>query len=273
MKSTTRVHAAALAAGAKSTGPRTGLAGRTAAWALCALLAAGAVAVRAAAADAQVAREYRATAALDIGTDGNITAVQLSGEVPETLAGPARATISQWHFKPPVRDGHAVTARTYARLALQVVRQADGNYRLRAVYRSNGPALSFPVLPEYPRNELRQRGQGTVVMEAIVHPDGTLTDIHAASHRINHPNARAFITSAEAVMRHVVAQPELVDGQPVATRIQVPFVYALRSISRSEALSRLAGRETAPVASADFSPIGEPVALDSPAQPVAGPPG
>lgn len=268
-----RMSAATLAADARRTGPHIGPAGRTAAWALCALLAAGAVPMRAAAADAQVAREYRATAALDIGTDGNITAIQLSGEVPPTLAAPARAAISHWRFKPPMRDGHAVTARTYARLALQVVRQADGNYGLRAAYRSNGPDLSFSVLPAYPPDELRQRGQGTVVMEAIVHPDGTLGDIHAASHRINHPNPGAFITSAEVVLRHAHAQPELVDGQPVATRIQLPFVYALNPISRSEALTTEAGRQAAGASAGGSGPVGEAVALDSPVQLIAGPPG
>lgn len=269
----TRVAAAGPGAAGEATSQRTGWAGSMAAWVLCALFAAGVAPARAATAEAEVAREYRAQAVLDIGADGSISAIGLSGEVPATLVAPAREAIAHWHFKPPVRGGHTVTARTYVRLALQVVRQAAGNYGLRAVYRSNGPGLAFPVLPEYPRNELRQRGQGTVVMEAIVHPDGTLTDIHAASHRINHPNPGAFIQSAEAVMRHAVAQPEQVDGQPVATRIQVPFVYALNSISRSEALSRQANKETMAKAPGDVSPIGEAVALDSPVQLIAGPPG
>jgi TonB family protein len=273
MKLMTRLAAAALGAGAKGTGQRIGLAGRKAAWAWCALLAAGVARASAATAGTEIAREYRTQAVLDIGTAGNVTAIGFSGEVPAMLAAPARAAIAHWRFKPPVREGHAVTARTYVRVTLQVVRQPDGNYGLRTVYRANGPGLSFPALPEYPPNEVRQRGQGTVVMEAIVRPDGTLTDIHAASHHINHPNPGAFIKSAEAVMRRAVAQPERVDGQPVATRIQVPVVYALRSISRSEALSRQASNGTAPAASDGFHPIGEAVALDSPVQLVAGPPG
>lgn len=253
---------------------KTGAAGYVAACALAAAIGWGAArAAEPQAAGAQVAREYRAQVALDIGTDGKVAAIQLPQDIPAMLAGPAREAIARWRFRPSVRDGHAVTARTFVRLALQFVQQADGNYGLRAVYRSNGPALSFPKLPEYPRNELRQRGQGTLVMEAIVHTDGTLGEIHVASHRFNHPNPGAFITSAEAVMRRAVAQPELVDGQPVTTRIQVPFVFALQGISRSEALSRQARKEAAPEASDGSGPIGEPVALDSPVQRVADPPG
>jgi hypothetical protein len=273
MKPITRVAAATLGAGAKGKGRRIGLAGRTAALALCALLAAGAVQTRARAADAQVAREYRAQVALDIDTDGKVSAIQLSQDVPLMLAAPAREAIARWRFKPPVRDGHAVTARTYVRLVLQLVRQGDGNYGLRAVYRANGPRLVLTQLPEYPRNELRQRGQGTIVMEALVHPDGTLGDIHMASHRINHPDPGAFVRSAEAVMRHAHARPELVAGQPVETRIQVPFVYALQSVSRSEALSIETGKKDA-LAPAGSGPVGDAVALDSPVQPVeVGPPG
>lgn len=268
MKPKTRGDAAALGAVARGARQRIGQAGRTAARVLCALLAAGVVPARAAAADAGVAREYRAQAAVDIGADGNVTAIDLPAEVPAMLAGPAREAIARWRFKPPVRDGHAVTARTYLRLVLQVVQQADGNYGLRAVYRSNGPKLVLTQGPAYPLDELRQRGQGTIVMEAIVHPDGTLSDIHAASHRINHPDPRAFIASADAVMRCAHAQPELVDGRPVATRIQVPFVYALQSISRSEALSIDAGKKGAPAPAGGSGPVGEVVALDSPVQPV-----
>src|SRR5690349_8257576 len=130
------------------------------------------------ASDPQVAREYRAEVALDIDVRGQVAAVQLPANVPAVLTGAAREAIGHWRFKPPVRDGHPATARTWARVTLQLLRQPDGNYGLRAVFGSNGPKLTFTRLPEYPRNELRQRGQGRLVMEAIVHPDGTLTDIH-----------------------------------------------------------------------------------------------
>jgi len=251
---------------------RRGLAAAAAITAGAALLGGAAVQADTPAADGRVAREYRAQVALDVGTDGRISVIELPPEIPAVLAGPARDAIGHWQFKPPMRGGHAVTARTYVRVALQVVQQAGGTYGLRAVYRSNGPGLGFPKRPEYPREELRQRGQGSLVMEAIVQPDGALTDIHVASHRINHPNPGAFIKSAEAVMRAAVAQPERVDGQAVATRVQVPFVYALQRISRSEALSRPSENQ-GPPASGGFDPIGEPVALDSPVQRIAQPPG
>lgn len=221
----------------------------------------------------QVAREYRAEVALDIDAHGQVTAVQLPADLPPVLAGPAREAIGHWRFEPPVRGGHAVTARTWARVRLQLLRQSDGNYGLRAVYGSNGPGLTFARRPDYPRNEIRQRGQGRLVMEATVQPDGTLTDVQMASYRFNHPDPGAFRTSAETVMRYAHAQPELVDGKPVATRIQVPFVWALQSITRGEALSRQVSKETTPGIDSGSRPIGEVVALDSPVRLIRDPQG
>lgn len=240
------------------------------------LLASGWGSVRAApppAADPPIAREYRAEITLDIDAQGEVAAIGLPTEVPPMLASPARDAIGHWRFKPPVREGRAMSARTYAQVALQLLRRADGNYGLRVLFRSNGPKLSFTRLPEYPRNEIRRLGQGKLVMEAIVHPDGTLSDLHMASYRFNHPNPGAFLKSAEAVMQQAQAQPELVDGKPVPTRIQVPFVYALQTISRSEALSRQARKDASAPADPDFDSIGQVVALDSPVQLIADPPG
>ncbi len=242
------------------------------AWVLLGVLGVSTVRVATARGDATVVREYRAEVALDINAQGEVSAVGLPGDIPPMLAGPAREAIGHWRFRPPVRDGHAVTARTYAKATVQVVQQAHDTYGVRAVYRSNGPKLHFAQLPAYPPNEIRQRGQGGLVMEATVRPDGSLSDVHVAGLRFNHPNDGAFIKSAEAVMEHASAQPELVDGAPVATRVQVPFTFTLREASYSEALARSEKPPAAaPALADDASPIGEPVALDSPTRIVAPP--
>lgn len=240
------------------------------AWALFVVFGIGTVRVATARGDAKVVREYRADVVLDINAQGEISAISLPGDIPPTLDGPVRAVIGRWRFQPPAKDGRTVTARTYAKVAMQVVQQAQDSYGVRVIYRSNGPKLHFAQLPAYPVNEIRQRGQGRVVMEATVRPDGSLGDVHVASKRFNHPNDGAFIKSAQAFMQHASAQPELVDGSPVATRIQVPVTFTLRQVSYGEALARRAKRTT-PALADDASPIGEPVALDSPVRIVASP--
>lgn len=223
-----------------------------------------------AAADAQVAREYRATVALDVDTDGKVYAIQLPAEVPAMLVGPARDAIAHWRFKPPVRDGHTVTARTWAKTVLQVVRQPGGSYGLRAVFQSNGPGMACPQ-PRYPVEEIRRNTQGSLVMEALAQPNGTLTDITMVSHQFKSVHVSAFERAVEAALAQCHVSPELVDGKPVSTRMRLPFVFALHHITAEELASmrRNAAAENVTASEGDTSgPSGEAVALDSPVQPL-----
>lgn len=242
------------------------------------VLAAGTVHAGAtpAATDAQVAREYRATVALDVDTDGKVSAIQLPAEVPAMLVGPAREAIAHWRFKPPVRDGHAVTARTWAKTVLQVVRQPDGNYGLHAVFQSNGPAVACPS-PLYPVEEARRRTQGSLVMEAVARSNGTLTDITMISHEFKSAHVSAFERAVETALKQCHVSPELVNGKPVSTRMRFPIVFAVHVITAEdlEAMRRNAATGGATASEGDASgPSGDAVALDSPVQPlVPGPRG
>lgn len=230
---------------------KTGLARTAVAGVLCALLGAGVVHAE----DQQVAREYTANVALDVDGKGQVTGVALPAEVPAMLTGPAQEAMKQWRFKPPVRDGHAVTARTYARTSLQ--------------------AKLFIPPPRYPMEELRHRSEGSLIMEAIVHPDGTLTDIRMVKHHFSDVHFSAFQQSVMTALAHCPATPELVNGKPVATRIRIPFTFKLNYVSRADALSTPVKREAdrGPAGDSESSaPADEVVALDSPVQPLEGNP-
>lgn len=250
---------------------KTKLAGIAAAGVLCAVLATG----MACADTQQVAREYAADVALDIGVDGQVTAVALPVDVPAMLVGPAQNAMKRWRFKSPVRDGHAVTARTYARTRLQLVQQPDGNYGLRVMFRSNGPKLTYGQPPRYPLDEIRHRNEGRLIMEAVAQPDGRLTDVHMIKHRFSDTHFSAFQQSVMTALAHCRVTPEWVDGKPVATRIQIPFVFELNYVSRAEALSRQVRPQADRAATGDggsSAPADEVVALDSPVQPLEGNP-
>lgn len=245
---------------------------RAIALAMATVLAAGTVhaAATPADADAQVAREYRATVALDVDSDGKVSAIQLPAEVPAMLVGPAREAIAHWRFRPPVRDGHAVTARTWAKTVLQVTRQPNGNYGLRAVFQSNGPGMACPP-PRYPDEAIRRNAQGSLVMEAVAQPNGTLTDIKMVSHQFNSRHVD-FRRAVEAALQQCQVSPELVDGKPVATRMRIPFSFALHHLTTEEfeSMRKNAAAGRVPASEADTSaPSGEAVALDSPVQPLA----
>lgn len=220
------------------------------------------------AADVQVVQTYHLQVGLDVDTAGQVTRVELPGAVPPVLGAPAQEAIKRWRFKPPVRGGHAVTARTYAWIDLVLAQRPDGNYGVAVHYIKNGPALVLRA-PRWPR----EQGDGRLTMAAVVRPDGSLTDIKLVASEFSSPLARKqFALAVEEAIRHSRALPELVDGKPVATRVQIPVIFQTRS--PSDAAEAKARRTTDAPADAHGTPdlSGQAVALDSPVQPLGAEP-
>ncbi|MGN2253365.1 energy transducer TonB [Frateuria sp. GZRe12] len=214
-------------------------------------------------------REYHARVALDVDAEGKVSSVLLPPEVPSVLVAAARETISHWRFKPPVRDGRAVTARTWATTVLQVVPQPSGDYRLRVVFQSNGPGMACPA-PRYPVEAAVGGSQGNLVMEATAQPDGSLADIEMVSHQLKRAYTSAFEKSVRTALAQCQVSPELVDGKPVATRMRLPFVFKLHRLSAQEfsAIRNGAGVGSEPADDDAASPADQAVALNSPVQPL-----
>ncbi|MBP1474983.1 energy transducer TonB [Frateuria sp. MAH-13] len=220
------------------------------------------------AADGQVVRTYHLQAGLDVDAAGQVARVDLPATLPPVLGEPARASIRRWRFKPPVRAGQPVTARTYAWVDLDLVKRLDGTYGVAVSFIKNGPALALQA-PRWPM----EQGGGSLTMAAVVQPDGSLTDPALVASDFSSPLARkAFARAVEEAVRHSRALPELVDGKPVATRVRIPIAF--RTASPSDVGEARADASAAqPAAPASESPdlAGQAIALDSPVQPL--PPG
>lgn len=216
--------------------------------------------------DGQVMRTYHLQAGLDVDTAGQVTRVDLPREIPAVMGVPAQEAIKRWRFKPPVRAGHAVTARTYAWVDLALVKRPDGNYGVAVSYVKNGPALALQP-PRWPMVQ----GDGSLTMEAVVQPDGRLTDIRLVASEFSSPLARKrFGMAVEDAIRHSRALPELVDGKPVATRMRIPVVFERRDGPTSGAKAEAGLTPDQPTGPAFEAPglSGQAVALDSPVQPL-----
>lgn len=217
--------------------------------------------------DRQVVRTYHLQAGLDVDTGGQVTRVDLPGEIPAVLGAPAQEAIKRWRFKPPVRAGHAVTARTYAWVDLELVKRPDGNYGVAVSYVKNGPALALQP-PRWPMVQ----GDGSLTMEAVVQPDGSLTDANlVASSGFSSPLVRKqFVLAVEDAIGRSHALPELVDGKPVATRMQIPVVFERHDGPSGRAKAKTAPAPDQPTGAGSEAPqlSGQAVALDSPVQPV-----
>lgn len=221
-------------------------------------------------AEQPAAREWRAEVALDVDQAGQVVAVELPDTIPDVLATSAREVISRWRFKPVLVDGHAVSARTYARVKVQVVKRDAGTFGVQVVYSSNGPRVKPSVAPYYPLRETNH-GEGSLLMEATVKPDGRIEDIKVVESHFSGPRKGLFSRSAEQAVKQWQADPEYVDGHPVATRIQLPMKFCLGRDGgckeRVQPLKLLRHAETDLALSSQ--PLGEAVALDSPLQPSA----
>ncbi len=90
--------------------------------------------------------------------------------------------------------------------------------------RDAGVALPNPSPPPYPIASLRNREQGTVLLEVWVDASGAATQakvIRGSGHHALDRSAR------EHVLRAWTFQPALRDGKPIAARVRVPIEFSL----------------------------------------------
>lgn len=182
----------------------------------------------------QAVRGYRADIALEIDTQGQVTQATPSDELPRPLVAPVQAAVARWRFQPARHDGTAVTARTYARVMVQLVPRDADQYGVQVKYLSNGPSLTMAGMPAYPPELIRGRVEGTVYMQAVVQPDGAVTDVRLQSFDIPgrsvgtpRHSAEVFARAAQRALATMQARPEWADGKPVATTLTLPVTFSL----------------------------------------------
>lgn len=214
-----------------------------------------------------VVRSYPAELALDMDTQGHVVAAAPVGDMPAALVGPMQSAVQHWRFKPVQDHGVAATARTYVRVRMDVVQQAPGSYGLRVVYIKNGPSLNPTRVPAMSPEMYRDGVHGHLVMEGVVRPDGTVADLQMTEAKFPGVRAAPFRQFATEALQHMKAMPEMVAGQPVATRIRVPFFFNEPHVA-SEAGDQGKSEAHAAQAMPSPAPTGEAVALDSPVAPL-----
>ena len=190
----------------------------------------------------QAARNYRADIALNIDAQGRVTQATPSKDLPSALVAPVQGAVAHWRFQPPQRNGVAMTARTYARVTVELVPKGGDEYGVRVNYLSHGPSLTLTRLPVYPPAMLRLRGEGTVYMEALVRPDGSVADIRLKDSKISASTvgpsqhaAKVFARVAQDAMERMQAKPEWIDGEPVASAITLPITFLMGGGPSTEA--------------------------------------
>lgn len=103
-------------------------------------------------------------------------------------------------------------------------------------YRDIAFSQEFVILtsvePEYPEYELDQRIEGFVLVQVYVHPDGELRveSIVEARTRPPYHSTRAFELAALEAAKKWRILPPLVDGEPRAAWLKLPFDFNLEDV-------------------------------------------
>jgi hypothetical protein len=192
----------------------------------------------------------------------------LSGE----LAKAAGQIAMHWRFSARKVDGKPVSGRTWARARLEIVRQTATTYGVRLKYLSNGPYIYSTVVPRYPISMRVHHHYAGLVLEAVIEPDNSISDIKVVKELgdVVGLRARDFRTAAIKSMQGWKGHAEQIDGHAVATRIRIPIMFALEGVSPTqvdrihrELEKAVQPRGTPP--RAPGAPIsGQMLALDSP---------
>lgn len=215
--------------------------------------------------------ELYVRAAVDIDAQGKIVHLNLlraqheEPELPAQMLSLARSTIANWEFTPATVNGKPAPAHTFVDGTFEFKEQGR-NYQARVRYVSHGPRLDRIVAPRYPKEMIEAHSQADLMMLVLVHPDGSLSDIHLewATSTQKRP-VIAFTQSATLAISQWRAQPESVDGHAVSSWVRIPINYYLDSVVRGQRddphLERAVDSPADPQPSVSG---GESMALDSP---------
>ncbi len=216
----------------------------------------------------------RMQAALDVDREGRVTQVEFVDKlaVPDVIRQRARKVASGWRFQPPMKDGKAVSGRTYAGVQACVVPVAE-DLDVSIAFGGNGPA-SFHVTPNKPRSMalpidvLQERGitrlQGKITYVVGVGGRATLESATLDEPALQAQFGEMWKRDQREIIRYSRYLPEMVDGVAIPTRLEFTSILqwtqdmdsvrddARRADEQSDACRTLRGED------------GERIASDSP---------
>jgi TonB family protein len=153
-------------------------------------------------------------------TGGEVT----SGD--SALADAALSAARQYKFKPIVRNGEPVDFATTLPIDFSLTKETWDSSPMdeRPIHIAEGAVSGYllhKVNPAYPKDALRARIKGKVIIQAIIGKDGIIHELHA----ISGPNE--LIPSALGAVKQWRYRPYLMDGKPVevSTQITVSFDF------------------------------------------------
>lgn len=231
---------------------------------------------------------FSAQSRIEVDADGAVVAVAPTPSLPEAVNAALAENLGKLRFVPATREGRAVGGVTYARQEACAV--PDGaSYRMSVRFLGNGPGTPKGgdrlIVPRFPPDAQRAGAAAEVKLAYRVEPDGSVTVESAESVGARGRYTRDFVAATRHWMDGQTAEPEYLDGQPVATRVSttVKFTSGVtftgpnaraqveRHVREQKALAeqaRIASSAACATASQARAALPQQVAVNSPFKPM-----
>jgi TonB family protein len=158
--------------------------------------------------------------------DGTVDEIHVIDSLGAELDEAAVAALKQWTFKPGTKDGTPVAVQVKIEMSFTL---KDRGPRLGSpeVYTLDaGVSVPKPikeVKPPYTAEAKRAGIQGTVEMDCVVLPDGTVGDV-----RVTKKLDPGLDDEAVKTLRQWRFEPGQKDGKPVPVQVSVEMSFTLR---------------------------------------------
>ena len=203
---------------------------------------------------------------IDVDAQGRVTAISTTPELPADVEKVVHDNLRKLQFAPPMKDGRAVSGVTWA-WQDACAAKVDGRYRFAVKFRGNGPGSEQELIPAYPQEMERRGVEAKWTVEYAIAVDGTASIVEIK--RLDGGGGRNdvhFRRSIEQWLGAMRFKPELLDGQPVATRMTMPVTYEL--VAAPRAAKHDARNDACQIALQARDADDRAVAIDSPFKPV-----
>ena len=158
--------------------------------------------------------------------DGTVGDVRVIDSLGPELDGAAVKALKQWTFKPGTKDGKPVPVMVEVEIsfALQVRGPRLGSPEVYTIEQGvTMPRSVKEVKPSYTR-EAKQAGiQGTVTLDCVVLPDGTVGDV-----RLSRKLDPGLDAEAIKTVRQWRFRPGQKDGTPVPVQVMIEMSFTVR---------------------------------------------
>ena len=174
-----------------------------------------------------------ATARLEVDATGKVAVAELIGKKPHPiLAERAEAVARAWRFQPVLRDGKPVGGTTYANMHICVVPDGEG-MRVAIDFAGNGPDSEWgrrKGSSELPIGSMVGAGifglSGKVQYRVGADGRAKLESATLSDPKLQSRYGVSWWRELNNLVKESRFKPEMVDGVPVATRVET--VYELR---------------------------------------------